>query len=109
MKTSPSSPIFFKRVAGTFAALVVAAVAAFPAAPASAQTAPAARDEIRIEVKGQTPDTVRRQIKAAASDVCREAATHSPILPRETAECRRETEKQAIAQLGDAPRQMAAR
>jgi hypothetical protein len=108
-----TSPNFLARATGSFAALAVSTMVLLIPAPASAQTTPAAppaaRNEVRIDLSGQTPEAARAQIAAAARDVCRDAATHSPLFPRETSDCRIETVKQAIAQLGDAPTQVATR
>jgi UrcA family protein len=111
MSTSPISPAFLTRTVASLAATVSVVLLAFPS-PASAQTAPgqtAQAAHVRVELTGKTPDAVRIQIADAARDVCQKVATHSPLFPREVSDCQRETVRLAVAQLSDAPRQMAAR
>lgn len=95
--TSPKNSIF---AAATVLALAPAAALIFLAPTASAQTrGQTASVAVQIvDGAGASPVVVER-IKAGARDVCAAVATHSPLLPREQADCVRETVAEAMRKL----------
>jgi UrcA family protein len=100
--TSPKSPAIF--TASIMLALAPAAALVFLWPTASAQ-APARTAYAHVslgDVRGQDAGALRAaqsRIEAAARSVCTEVAIHSPLLPREQADCQRETVANAMDQL----------
>jgi UrcA family protein len=101
--TSPKTSIF---AAATAMALAPAAVLIFLAPGASAQ----ARGQVAsvsVEIadgaksNASSDRVVREQIKAGARTVCAAVSVHSPLLPREQADCERMTVAEALRKLGD--------
>lgn len=101
--TSPKTSIF---AAATAMALAPAAVLIFLAPGASAQTRGQVASisvEIADAAKSDASSVVvREQIKAGARTVCAAVSIHSPLLPREQADCERTTVAEALRKLGDA-------
>lgn len=96
--------------AASFAALALGAALTLFVPPAFAQSpAPAGAAQQVVETDGRTHEEVRTDIRAAARKVCQFTSTHSSITPWEDGRCRREAEKQALAQLHPAPSQLANR
>lgn len=101
--TSPKTSIF---AAATAMALAPAAVLIFLAPGASAQTREqVASISVEISYDGKTrasdQQIIRDQIKAGARTVCAAVSIHSPLLPREQADCERMTAAEALRKLGD--------
>lgn len=101
--TSPKTSIF---AAATAMALAPAAVLIFLAPGASAQTREqVASISVEISYDGKThasdQQIIRDQIKAGARTVCAAVSIHSPLLPREQADCERMTVAEALRKLGD--------
>jgi UrcA family protein len=101
---NPTSPKNSILAAATAMALAPAMALVFLAPGASAQ--PRSQPvSISVEVAGalriDTKDnaTALKRIRDAAENVCAAVATHSPLLPRERADCVREAVAEAMRQI----------
>jgi UrcA family protein len=98
--TSPK-PSILAAVSGAFIALPAATALLFLAPGASAQTrarpASTAIEILRVNPAGDT--LLRGQIETAARKVCAAVAIHSPLLPREQADCVHATISETIRKL----------
>ncbi len=107
MNTSPTARSF---TAGSIAFVALAAAFAGFLSPAHAQSpSPNGAAQRVVETDGRSTEAVKADIAAAARKVCQFTSTHSPITPWEDGRCRRQAEKQALAQLEPAPSQLATR